>query len=267
MLLLLPEQQKGARLPVVIGVAQQGKQEFLRERADAIAEMLSAGVAVCLPDLRGTGETSSGEGRGRNSAASSLSASELMLGQSLLGGRLRDLRSVLRHLRTRADLDSKRVALWGDSFAKVNAPDANFRVPYTAAERPAQSEPMGGLVALLGALFEEDVRAVYVHRGLSDFRSVLEGQFCYLPHDAVVPGVLSTGDLSDVAAAVAPRALWLDEMVDGLNRPVAPEELARRYEPARAAFAAAKAANRLHLDKPSDKPSIARWLTAQLNQP
>src|SRR5262249_47820421 len=164
---------------------------------------------------RGTGETSPGEGRGRNSPASSLSASELMLGQTLLGGRLRDLRSVLRHLRTRADLDGKRVALWGDSFVKPNAPDANFKMPQTTADRPAQAEPLGGLVTLLGALFEDDVRAVYVHRGLSDYYSVLEGPFCYLPHDVVVPGVLTTGDLPDVAAALAPRALWLDETVDG----------------------------------------------------
>lgn len=188
-----------------------------------------------------------------------------MLGQSLLGGRLRDLRSVLRHLRTRADLDGKRVALWGDSFAKVNAPDTNFKVPHTAADRPAQSEPLGGLLALLGALFEDDIRAVYVHRGLSDFHSVLEGPFCYLPHDAVVPGVLTTGDLCNVAAVLAPRALWIDELVDGLNRQVPQEELARRYEPVRAAFTAAKAPDRLQLgSKPTEKMSMARWLAAQL---
>lgn len=264
-LLLVPPRPKGERLPVVVGVAQQGKQEFLRERTEAIAELLGAGIAVCLPDLRGTGETSPGEGRGRNSAASGLSASELMLGQSLLGGRLRDLRSVLRHLRARADLDDKRVALWGASFAKVNAPDAKFAVSYTVADRPPQSEPLGGLVALLGALFEDDVRAVYVHRGLSDFHSMLEGPFSYLPHDAVVPGILTTGDLCDVAAAVAPRALWMDELVDGLNRLVPEKELARRYEPARVAYAAAKVPTQLLVGgKPPGNVSIARWLAARL---
>src|SRR5262249_30454004 len=155
------------------------------------------------------------------------SSSELMLGQSLLEGRLRDLRSLLRLLRQRSDLDGKRIALWGDSFAKTNSPDTNFKVPYTA-DRPPQSEPLGGLVALLGALFEDDVRAVYIHRGLSDFLSVVEGPFCYLPHDVVVPGVLTVGDLCDLAGAVAPRALRMDEMVDGLNREVSQQELVRR---------------------------------------
>src|SRR5262249_22143587 len=150
----------------------------------------------------------------------SISASEWMLGQSLLGGRLRDLRSVLLHLRKRADVDGGRIALWGESFAPVNPPDRDLMVPHTAARRPDQSEPLGGLLALLGALFEEDVRAVYARGGLSDYASALEGPFCYLPHDAVVPGVLATGDLCDVAAALAPRPVCLEGLVDGLNRAV-----------------------------------------------
>lgn len=266
-LLLSPPQPQYGRLPVVVAVAQHGKQAFLRQRAETIAELLASGVAVCLPDLRGTGETSPGDERDRRSAATNLSSSELMLGQSLLGGRLRDLRSVVNHLRARADLDPKRLALWGDSFAPVNPPDRNFQVPHTAPDRPTQSEPLGGLVTLLAALFEDDVGAVCVHGGLSDFHSVLEGPFCYLPHDAVVPGVLAVGDLCDVAAALSPRPLWLDTMVDGLNRVVPAEELTRRYEPARAAFTTANAPHRLRLDgKPFESGSLARWLTARFHE-
>jgi dienelactone hydrolase len=260
-LLLLPSRPKREQPPVVVGVAQQGKQEFLRQRAEPIAELLEAGIAVCLPDLRGTGETSPGDSRDRRSAATSLSSSELMLGQSLLGGRVRDLRSVLLHLRKRGDLDGKRVALWGDSFAKVNPRDTNFQVPHTAGDRPPQSEPLGGLLALLGALFEDDVRAVYVHRGLGDFRSVLEGPFCYLPHDVAVPGALTIGDLCDVAVALTPRPVRLDGMVDGLNRVVSEEELGRRYEPARAAYGANSARDRLQL---GGRLPVARWLIAEL---
>lgn len=263
-LLLLPPRPEGERLPVVVGLAQQGKQEFLRQNAELVAELLVAGIAICLPDLRGTGETSPGEARDRRSTATSISSSELMLGQTLLGGRLRDLRSVLRHLRQRTELDGKRIALWGDSFAKINPPDTKFQVPY-GGDRPPASEPLGGLLALLGALFEDDVQAVYVHRGLSDYHSVLEGPFCYLPHDVVVPGILTIGDLSDVVAALGPRALRMEELVDGLNRPVPDEELSRRYESVQAAYAAVTASARLQLGgKAAEKTSVAKWLTAQL---
>src|SRR5205085_1385528 len=87
MVLLIPPQGKGQRLPVVVGVAQAGKQEFFRQRAEVLAALLEEGVAVALPDVRGTGETSPGEARDRRSPATALSATGLMLGQSLLGAR------------------------------------------------------------------------------------------------------------------------------------------------------------------------------------
>ncbi len=108
---------------------------------------------------------------------------------------------------------------------------------------------------------------MYVHRSLSDFHSVLQGPFCYLPHDAVIPGVLAVGDLCDIAAAAAPRHMWLDSMVDGLNREVPPEELARKYEPARNEFTAADVPNRLLLgERPAENESVGRWLSAALQQ-
>src|SRR5262249_21359452 len=128
--LLMPERPAGTRLPVVVAFAQHGKQALLKDRSAAIAEILRGGAAVCLPDLRGTGETRpAGDSRGRQSAGTSLSAGELMLGQTLLGERLRDLRSVVHYLGTRPELDPVRVGLWGDSFAPVNAPDRNLAVP------------------------------------------------------------------------------------------------------------------------------------------
>lgn len=119
-------------------------------------------------------------------------------------------------------------------------------------------------MALLGALYEDDVRAVYVRGGLSDFASVLESPFCFVPHDVVVPGVLTVGDLCDVAAALAPRAVCLEGMVDGLNRIVPDAELAGRYEPARTAFAAAGATDRLGLGGAPAATADIRRLAAQL---
>jgi cephalosporin-C deacetylase-like acetyl esterase len=263
-LLLLPPRKEGAKLPVVLAFAQQGKQEFLKKQADAVAELLAGGTAVCLPDLRGIGETRPGDGRGRSSAATSISASELMLGQTLVGSRLRDLRSVLGYLRSRPEIDGKRMALWGDSFAPVNVAGANLAVPLDAEKLPNQAEPMGELVALLGALYEPDIKAVYARGGLTSYQALLHSQFVYLPHDAVVPGALTAGDLCDVAAAIAPRPLRLEGLVDGLNRPADADALAKAFEPTRSAYKAAGAANRLAVSVDA-KGDAAKWLLAQLN--
>jgi hypothetical protein len=155
-----------------------------------------------------------------------------MLGRNLVGLRVRDLRAVLRHLRGRSDLDQKRVALWGDSFAPPNPPDRRFDVPIDADKTPDLAEPLGGLAALFGALFEEDVRAVLIRGGLSSYRSLLESPFCYVPLDAIVPGAAMNTDLAETVAGLAPRAARCEDLVDGWNRRVPKESLVKTYTPA-----------------------------------
>jgi dienelactone hydrolase len=226
-LVLVPPHAPGARAPAVVAFAQGGKGEFLRKRSDEIAALLKGGAIVCLPDLRGTGETRPGSSRGRGSEATDVSASELMLGRTLVGLRVRDLRSTLRYLRSRADVDpGGGIALWGDSFADPNPPDRRFAVPLELDDSPRLAEPMGGLVALLGGLFEDEVRAVHVRGGLANYRSLLESPFVYVPHDAIVPGALEAGDLDGVVATLRPRAVRQEALVDGLNRRVGKEEIA-----------------------------------------
>jgi len=264
-LLLIPPMANGQRPSVVVGVSQHGKREFLKQRSTEIAELLRAGVAVCLPDVRGTGETSNGDARDRRSSATTTAAGELMLGQSVLGGRVRDVRTLLAYLRTRGDVDARKIALWGESFAPVNASDTDLKVPYTAAKRPAQSEPLGGLLALLGGLFEDDVRAVLVRGGLSDYQSLLDSPFTYVPFDTVVPGVLTIGDLPDLAAVVAPRHLRIEGSVDGQNRRVPAGRMMNTYAPTAASYKATGHAGRLLVEaKPA--PSVTEWLTAGIRE-
>ena len=78
--------------------------------------------------------------------------------------------------------------------------------------------------------------------------------------------VLSTGDLPELAAALAPRPLRLEGLVDGLNRKVAPDVLGRRYEPAQAAHAQTKAADRFRVgDREAEEPSLAGRLKTHLS--
>jgi len=259
-LVILRYGQHDAPRPIVLGLGQAGKAGFLRERSGTIAELLKGGAAVCLPDLRGTGETKSGTARGRTSADTSISSTELMLGETMVGARLRDVRGILVFLRTRSDLDAHRIAVWGDSLAPANSPDRNLRVPFGIPEEPALSEPLGGLLGLLTALYEKDVQAIYACGGLTSFRSVLQDQFCYLPHDVIIPGVLNAGDLCDLTAALAPRAVRLEGLVDGLNRRAQLKSVESEYKPARHAYTLAAASKNLVLTDPADGSAVARWL-------
>jgi cephalosporin-C deacetylase-like acetyl esterase len=207
------------RRPAVVAVAQGGKAGFLKHRADEIAALLADGVAVCLADLRGTGDTRSGDGVGRTSPLTSLSATSLMLGRPLPGVRVRELRSVLAWLRGRSDVDPGRLALWGDSFAPANGPGVRVDVPYDAPKFPDVSHPMGAMTVLLTALYEPGLKAVYARGGLESWASVLKSPFLHVPHDAFVPGALLAGDLPAVAGALGATS---DGSVDGLNRPAGP---------------------------------------------
>jgi hypothetical protein len=179
----------------------------------------------------------------------------------MAGARLKDLRSVLAYLRRRKDLD-RRIGLWGDSFAAANPEDIDFRIPRNVDGRPRGPEPLGGLLALLGGLFEDDVCAVYIRGGLSDFLSVLQEQFVYLPQDAVIPGVLRAGDLCDVAAAMAPRPLLLDSLVDGLNRPRSAKALRKLYLPALESYRLAGGGDKMIL--PDQEMMPTPWFLAAL---
>jgi hypothetical protein len=138
-------------------------------------------------------------------------------------------------------------------------------VPLDADPFPHIGEPLGGLLALFGALYKDDVRAIYVRGGLSGYRSCLQSPFGYLPHDAIIPGALTQGDLCDVAAGLAPRPLRMEQMIDGVDREVSADELGKAYEATRAAYRNRKAESRLQLNGPPPAgDSAARWMVRQL---
>ena len=150
-----------------------------------------------------------------------------MLGNTLLGARLKDLRTVLAYLAARQDLSGARLAVWGDSFAPANPPRLLLdELPawQIGPQVQYQAEPLGGLLAILAGLYDDRVRAVAVRGGLDAYFSLFDAHFLYIPADAVVPGILEAGDISDVVAALAPRPTLLESLVDGRNRRVRGED-------------------------------------------
>jgi len=194
LLLLRPAGRQPA--PVVVATAQAGKERFLSNRSKEIEALLRNGIAVCLPDVRATGETAPTTDRSEGGAYQRIAQMEFDLGRNLLGSRLKDLRTVLAHLKRRPDIDGQRVALWGDSFAPPNG-----------------AEPMGAHLALLTALYEDDIHAVAARGGLAGYLTVLESAFADIPSEDVILGVLKAGDVADIAAALAPRPLLMETVL------------------------------------------------------
>lgn len=260
-LLLKPTGADG-RLPVVLALAQGGKDLFVAKRAWEIAELLSRGVAVCLVDVRGTGETRPEGDRYWYGQAVEQAAVSLVLGEPLLAGRLRDLRSVLQYLRRRSDLDTAHCAVWGESFATTNSA-LLVDPPMQTDASAAQAEPLGAIAAMLLALFEADVQAVLARGGLIGYASLLDGPAAHVVLDAIVPNATTAGDLADLAAALAPRRLRLEGMVDGRNRLAGDARLARDYAVAREAFSGRPGDLRISTAEGND---AADWLAEALGR-
>src|SRR5262249_28864178 len=114
---------------------------------------------------------------------------------------------------------------------------------------------------------DKAVQAAYIHGGLVSYHSVLESPFCYVPHDALIPGALNSGDLCDVASAGAPRALRVEGLVGGRHRKVSGEALAVAYVPALTGYKQEGRPQGLRLDVERVKDdALALWFAAELKK-
>ena len=259
LLLLLPEAQPARG--VVVAVAQGGKDRFLTGRPAELAALVSAGLAVCLPDVRGTGETASSRGENPYGGDPQL---QFDLSRNLLGSQLKDLRSVLAYLRSRPDTGGKRIAIWGDSFAPPNPENLYLdEVEYEAGPQVQRvADPLGAHLALLAALYEEDVRAVIARGCLSGYLSILENSYVYVPMGVIVLGILESGDIADIAGALAPRSALLADLVGGRNIRVPMPKLQETFAQARREYQELRAAGRFTVAGNVQNP--AAWIIKEL---
>jgi dienelactone hydrolase len=207
--------------PLVVRVAADGIAGMLKRCGAEIAASVGNGNVVALVEVRGTGESCPGAEHGQQAAITANSATALMLGQPLLAGQLRDLRAAWRHLVADKRVDRTKMTVIGESPAPPLPQSAAFSYPRRIDRRPAECLPQGALLALLLALFEDDIASVETSGCLVSFRSVLDSSFVQVPHESIVPGILLITDLSDLAAVLAPRSVVFRDRVDGQGRAAA----------------------------------------------
>jgi hypothetical protein len=104
------------------------------------------------------------------------------------------------------------------------------------------------VAALLSALYEPHIQAVYVHGGLLSYATLLDEPFVYQPADSIIRGLLRIADLPDMVAALAPRPLRMEGLVDGCNRRVSRRQIEETYQLARAAYARTEKPDQLSIE-------------------
>lgn len=163
--------------------------------AQALAE---AGYLVCVVEQRGLGQrlTTQIEDRGYLSSCRHLSFAYLLQGRTLLGERCWDGYCALNYLQTRSDVQSGVMGCTGHSG--------------------------GGCTALWLSVLEERITAVVVSGYFNSFRgSILAMQHCECNY---IPDVLSLGEMGELAAIIAPRALCV---IHGEQDPIFPIKATR----------------------------------------
>lgn len=201
-----PNECQGARRPLVL--ALHGHDRLAKERyaglapnedagpagrEDVGAQSVNEGYVTLAPDVRGFGETRMPEdlAAGAVGSCATLQRRGLMAGRPLLGQRVAETMALLDYGLDLPEVDRRRVALVGHSG--------------------------GATVAMLTAALDERVSAVVISSYLCTFEaSILAIEHCICN---VIPGILTLGEMPDLAGLIAPRPLLA---VHGEEDPIYP---------------------------------------------
>lgn len=187
-MLCLPGHGRGVES--IIGLAPDGSQRPLHQSEEYAQDFALQCVAQGYPTLAleviGFGVRRDEQARAKGPDASSCqwdSVTALMLGETVAGWRTWDALRALDYLQTRTDcVDPSRMGVMGISG--------------------------GGLAALFAAALDTRVSACVVSGYFNTFAaSILSISHCI---DNYVPGLLQLGEMPDLAALIAPRALFVE---------------------------------------------------------
>ncbi|MCI0456967.1 MAG: S9 family peptidase [Gemmataceae bacterium] len=193
-----------------------------------IEKLVKAGRWVLALDLRGWGETSpAAPAKGRPSPFGTDSREAFLgmhLNRPLLGQRVRDVLAVVNSLKLFQEFE-------------VIAIEA------------------AGPVALHAAVLDERIKAVTLERSVVSWANVVATPISHNQLTNVVPGVLRSYDLPELAGLIAPRPLTIRSAVDATGQPLPPDDVKKAYAPCRAAYERAKASEAFAVEAVKGKPA------------
>jgi cephalosporin-C deacetylase-like acetyl esterase len=220
---LLFEPEGGFPVPVLGGLTDYTEKVkavilYLHEggaAADAqpggpIERLIKAGNWVLALDLRGLGETAPGVPKAKSYFGADVKEAflSLHLNRPLLGQRTLDVLTVLE---------------WAAKSRK---------------QEPIQIIAIGaaGPVALHAAALDDRISEVTLQRSLVSWSSVVQTPVNYNQLTNVVPGVLESYDLPDLAGRLAPRPLTISDPLDAAGQLVSATVLDEAYASCRAEY-------------------------------
>ncbi|MEK7408530.1 MAG: acetylxylan esterase [Acidobacteriota bacterium] len=216
---LVYETEPGIVVPALLYVPQRpGRKAAVvlahgrgKSAAASQAEQLAgAGLVVLSIDARGLGETrraEAGEGAWARSFGDYESAmTALLLGRTLVGMRAADITRGVDLLAGHREVDAARIYGFG--------------------------QEAGAAPLLHAAALDQRIRKVALEAMLVSYRAVVDHPLHRGVVEQVVPGVLKSYDLPDLAALLAPVPVWVVDPTDPLGKPVPLDE-------AKAAFSGA----------------------------
>lgn len=216
-----------ARKPALLYLHGDGKSADAGEGGD-IEALARAGNLVLAPDLRGLGESRPATAAGGYRPEWQTLQRALVVDRTLVGLQLEDALGAFELLAARDDVDAGRIGVVGKG--------------------------VGGILALYLAALEPRVARVAVEGSVTSYMAIARAPLHEGLTGAIVPGVLRDFDLPDLAAAVAPRPLWIVDPRTATGAVVAPERARDEYAPAVRAYerAGAREAFRVAL-RPEDR--------------
>lgn len=197
--LFQPKKRDTSR-PLIIVLEPSGRNAW--HEGELYDELASTGCVVCAPDLRNIGDLTPEFGRGAARHARPHNSDEdygwsgMILGRSLVGQKVTDLLAVIGGLRSRPDLQSRRIVI---------------------AARGATT-----VIAQFAAAIEPAIGSLYLAGGLASYQRIADSEQYSHPFGNFVPNLLLHTDLPELSAAIAPRPIVLAGAVDatGARLPV-----------------------------------------------
>jgi cephalosporin-C deacetylase-like acetyl esterase len=182
-----------ASKPMLVLLEPQGRLSRWHE-SELYLTLAGLGYTVCVPDLRGVGDSTPSFGRGAarhardHNGEEEYAWSSLILGRPLLGQRVTDALAVLRAV----------------------------RVPGTPLVLAAQGRMT--VPALYAALMDSGVGGLYLSGGLGSFRSLIETEDYSYPFANFIPGIAGYMDLPEIIRTLAPRKVTLAGSLNAAGR-------------------------------------------------